>query len=906
MTAKGWAALNRATTIALLAAGTLTLLVFIGAPNHSRLLFSDAQQAVVEQSCPTGSLLCRGFHSLSPVVQQSFSSAAPFASYAFACFLVAVVFLLMRWRFPKAPARQVHMRPAHLLLTFVTLVWVLFTSITLQSNARLIPEPSAQSLPNVSNETLAALQESFGGLEANSCLGSARTSDQGVRYRELKFSCAQSAFAFRILPQLLVFVVFLLEILILGRFLLSLLRAPPNSRINELVFAAGLGACGWIVLLWTLGNVSLLNGAIVWSLVILVPIAAHRHLFYWLRFGIQQSFELDVRRSLLLTILAWILLSTLAFNFLHVIRPIPLGFDDLNSYLMRPRAMAALGSSIYSTSTFQWEYLTALGFVLFGIDSVFGATTAMMINWSAGALAILGIIAFGSMFANDSLEVERKGIHFAGALGTGGLLAACLYYLLPLVNHFSYADMKVDNAVFFFGCLATLALFLYLFRSDAVSGSAEPSERQPLDESDAENRKYAPPKGSSTFSLALAGIFVGFAVALKFTAVMVIAGVVVVLAMVSWLDSKSIRAASKAAAIFLTSAAIGIVPWIVVNVFRYQEALPLPVSTAPKIHDVRFEIPGINSDAEIPSTRTLPPDIDIDTSHPNCQLTDRIEELDRYWGPDRGVDRYSTLPWRTLMNLDVGGYYVTMIPAIGLVPFVLLLTTFWSRRQRWARWLAAFTTILLVLWLFIGNGVPWYGIGALLGLMLGLEYLVFAGEPKLPRMVAGTFVLISIALALSMRLQRFEDERVMLDYALGKQSARALQETLAPNYSTVREMVLQRAADMPERPFLYQVGTFIPYFLADVPHHIGIADNQLGFFYCLYQEGNASLTSRRLRALGFNSMIFDRGTASIEADPNGTLHHKVAAFVEFANDRSADIRAVINDPNGGVAYLLLP
>jgi len=88
--------------------------------------------------------------------------------------------------------------------------------------------------------------------------------------------------------------------------------------------------------------------------------------------------------------------------------------------------------------------------------------------------------------------------------------------------------------------------------------------------------------------------------------------------------------------------------------------------------------------------------------------------------------------------------------------------------------------------------------------------------------------------------------------------------------------------------------------------HLGIADNQLGFFNCLYQERDAPLTLRRMQALGFNSIIFDTRTLSIERDPNGTLHQKVNAFVEFVNDPSVRVQAIVNDPQNGVAFLILP
>jgi hypothetical protein len=55
-------------------------------------------------------------------------------------------------------------------------------------------------------------------------------------------------------------------------------------------------------------------------------------------------------------------------------------------------------------------------------------------------------------------------MHRMLVLGSGpGLLAALLYYALPMVGHFSFADMKIDNAVFFVGTLAVLAVLHALF-----------------------------------------------------------------------------------------------------------------------------------------------------------------------------------------------------------------------------------------------------------------------------------------------------------------------------------------------------------------------------------------------------------------------------------------------------------
>ena len=79
-----------------------------------------------------------------------------------------------------------------------------------------------------------------------------------------------------------------------------------------------------------------------------------------------------------------------------------------------------------------------------------------------------------------------------------------------------------------------------------------------------------------------------------------------------------------------------------------------------------------------------------------------------------------------------------------------------------------------------------------------------------------------------------------------------------------------------------------------------------GRFAAVGLRGDPSLTLRRLQALGFNSLIFDTTTATIEGDPEGSLHRKVEAFLGFVNTPGLGFDVVVNDTEGGVAFLLLP
>jgi hypothetical protein len=258
------------------------------------------------------------------------------------------------------------------------------------------------------------------------------------------------------------------------------------------------------------------------------------------------------------------------------------------------------------------------------------------------------------------------------------------------------------------------------------------------------------------------------------------------------------------------------------------------------------------------------------------------------------------------MNLDAIGYYVTTSPALFLFPLLLLLPFFWMSRGRWLRWLFAGTAFILLEWMFLASGIPWYGIGIFLGLVVGLEALIARSPDILSRSVAGILIVLALFTAFSQRFWQYEIQRNLLEYPFGKITAEALQERTVPHYGKIGGILEQRKQAMPDRPYVYRVGTFIPYFIPRNLEIIGISDHQLDFFNCLFAERDPVLTLHRLKELGFNSIIFDTNTATIERDPSGSLHQKVNAFLEFVNTPSLGLTSSVNDPDGGIAFILLP
>ncbi|KKW43127.1 MAG: hypothetical protein UY90_C0030G0010 [Candidatus Peregrinibacteria bacterium GW2011_GWA2_54_9] len=927
--------------VCLLLWGIYTLLVYLGVPVHGSVLLSGEAQERLKQFCEAEELACRGLFALFPMVGRTFERLRPLMWYGiFSAVIYAALLFWMGVRTGRF-ALQMRLRPWYVAAFFLLALFGIFTTISLGSTEapttsgmqtvplRRIVEPNPQVYRDVGPESLALLQGNFQRLQDAGCLVPDGQFTSAAKQYLISPRCIYGSFISKVLLQVLFISLVLFELLVLGHFLFTLLKLRHESLFVESVLSMALGACAWVVLLWTLAVMGILTATAGWVLIVALPILCYRHVLFWVRAFFRESVPVCQPWHSASVFFVWLLVSYLALNFLNVVRPFPIGWDDLGSYINRPRLMVSYGKFIFSMAPFVWEYLSSLGFLLFGYSSVFGATASMLINWMAGLLAVLTVVAFGTAF-----------------LGRGrGILAAVLYYTLPMVGHFSFADMKIDNAVFMWGALGMLALFLFLF----------PKE---------ESEESAPVR---TFRwLVLCGVFFGFAFATKPTTIMVItaAGAVLMGALFHWYAfigsvllviavfgkrgllgvheilerisgnpdlisqnafvlvalilgismigfgivkrKENIPLALKSIGVLMAAMALSIAPWIVHNNFLMGNIIPRMELGAPNYLTPLMDISGSASAEGHREVRSLPEDLKVDLSDPACTPTGDKEELGRYWGFRQGWGHYLKLPWRLVMNLDSAGYYVTTMPGLLLFPLLLLLPFFWRKENRWVRWLFAGTLFMLLQWTFLARGIPWYGIGTFLGLVIGLEVL-FIKAPDLPsRSVMSVLLCFWLLIVFNNRFWQYDMQKNLFEYPMGKVSYETLRERTIPHYDDIADIVLDRYEKVSDRPYLYRVGTFIPYFIPRNLEIIGAADHQLDLFNCIYQERDPKLTTARLKSLGFNSIIFDTNTATIERNPQGTLHKKVSDFVNYLNNPESGMQIVLNDPGAGVSFILIP
>lgn len=1008
--------------------GGFTFIAYLGVPVHELVYQTQTQVNAIGQTCGTdasvSTYLCSGFESLMPFLKAIFLMGSPFLAYTILSMLAFGAVLLWAGYKTGFFHATIPFRPVTLIGLFCASVWLIGTTFSLgtvynlntpqsemmqDASGQLAPppfrrfiEPTAKVYNAAAPETLAELQNNYQELLDRGCLNDTGLVTRGdAKVYDLSFFCMQESLFARAGAQVVLLLFFLFNLIVLGSFLIVTVLRINIVRLTHLfVFSFGIGALAWVMILWTLSLFGWLHSGPVWVLFLCIPIALFKYSWWWLQRFWDAKWDVEFSLRNVALFLGWLLLTYLALNFLNVVRPFPIGWDDLGSYLNRPRLLASYGSFIPSMSQFQWEYLTSLGFVLFGFDSTIGSTFAMQINWMAGLLSVLSVYIFARTY-----------------FGRGkGILSAMLYYFLPMTGHFSFADMKIDNASFFVTVLAIFAAMTYLF--PVADGETEEPART--------NWKL----------LLLAGLLAGFSFSIKATGVLGIflicscitaeflgslgfVGVVFAgffaLAKFGPLNVKDIlgraalpftvsqthlqlllilvsgaffiaaiirqraalRELSIAAGLFLGGMAIVILPYGVHNMMlagtvSIPAMMGAPDFVSPQVSYLQAdEVAAQHLPATVPM-RSLPPELKLNPSDPACMSSARTEELDRYWGFGKGISHYLALPWRQVMNIDAFGYYVTLMPALLLFILLLLYPSLWDdryeryqiatasvlgvlllhailslfevgwylaainwlavfpggslllgacliiflalpftallwrREYRWLGLLFAGTWVFLMQWAFVANGVAWYGLGMFFGFAIALEALVSFAPDASTRWLMTFFIAMSILVCLLNRLWQFDSQKNLFEYPLGKVSATALRESTIPDYDNIRQSVEARRELMPETPYTYRIGTFISYFIPKNREVFPLADHQMGFFNCINQERNHALTLKRLKALGFNGIIFDTNTQTIEKDPNGSLHQKVQAFTNFVNDSSIGLRIAVNDPGNGIAYILLP
>lgn len=650
----------------------------------------------------------------------------------------------------------------------------------------------------------------------------------------------------------------------LGKFVLQFIRPHESFDLKEFLLSFGMGAVLITFLLFVCGLFGWLRSIPVWGICVLSLVVSYKQLWQCFKafFKSQIHFQgsyVDVR-----IILFFILSIALGHNVLELIRPMPIGFDDLAVYMNIPNLLAGGGILLTGIDAYSWGLFMALGFLLFN-----STTITLFLSFAGGLLAFFGLYVCVQSYC-EQRNMPRSQVY------TYALLAATLFYTLPVIVFQSAKDMKVDLASLFFMLLAFLSFLAW-----REKGHAE------------------------VRSLWLSGIFLGFAFTIKYTALFFIVAMLLYALLIIWKG----RPKNIGITLIVLIICIGVpfAPYGIKNIVDTRQ-ISVQSLRAGKI--------------VAPSIAMNPPLAVLNGEISDLPSTGVHEEQGRYAGFDQGIRKYLSLPFTVTfhplvsgMYVDIGYLFLALIP-LGIIFFIRKpLIEMDSRfRENDNKMLYEILFVGIIYWLMWGlfaKGVIWYGFGGFIFLFLFIVEIIHQLKKEFwtgLRFAANSAIILWLLCTLCLRTANLPFYASFVDplglaYAGGVIDGEGYMKQKIPTYLTIMKIVNGDIdADKNNPPKIYRVGTFIKYFIHQ-NNTLVLDDNQLDIFMSLSRDQDDKKTIARFKNAGFKYMIIDTNTAKIDKTPGRTLKAKYRALTKFIKQNPSGLKVIIDQPENAIMFI---
>jgi hypothetical protein len=552
----------------------------------------------------------------------------------------------------------------------------------------------------------------------------------------------------------------------------------------------------------------------------------------------------------------------LSLNIIDTIAPFPVGFDSLTRYHNTPNLLVHYGQLISGVPIYNFELIISLGQFVVG-----GALWGMQISQWANLMALSLLFVLISKY---------RGWHV-------GLGILALFISLPMVNFLMNIDLKIDLPLLFFSLLA-------------IESTIEWAKQK------------AHPKKAKK-SLLYLGLWLGIAFGIKLTTVNLVIVIFGFMATVLWgsVGLVSVVAAGLVALggmgyllpiessesstqqmilvglVLVACVAFGtlikqgkvkkqllssfvipsgiiillLAPWFVFNGLQAQSVHPKDLLTGSR-----------------EAVRLIPGEFGIDQNA--CVNVFEYDEFELYTGEkDRSLKTTLGILWESSINSKLKNNRITDIGFLflGFAVFTLFAWPEIRKKEPAFRSLSGFTLLYGALWLVSSNGIIWYGMPLLLGLLLIYE--------KAWRTEKWTYVVLAIWLVMSL-LFRFSDtvnQSGKLLYAGGLMDEALYISQVMPGADEMAEVV---NSDESLEKNIYFVGRFLDYYIKENDRRV-FRDPLLNTFVCAFLDDNPQVTLDRLRQKNFGYILLMNDSLNVEANPNGPLHQQFADFRKFAD-----------------------
>ncbi len=407
--------------------------------------------------------------------------------------------------------------------------------------------------------------------------------------------------------------------------------------------------------------------------------------------------------AIISAVLLLILFVLISVNLTNVVRPYPIGWDDLGVYMNYPRIMAQVGNT-GGMGMVLWQTFTAIG------QMFNSAPQAFFLNQMGSLLTIL------ALFFGIRTLIPEKPRYLSLPL-----LASTIFMAMPMVIFQQAKDMKLDPGLF---GISVIALITFLV---ACKENNDRSLRNRL--------------------MFIAGILIGVAFAIKFTSLMLIIGAIAALfyvrmgfagfvgftsifislftalrlwdflnvnypkdrpqellifsvalgafglIMLAWgiyknRGSELIKNLLLPLGLLVVGIAIPLMPWLIKNMVEVGSISKLTISglLSGKSDRIVYDYHTIYSDADLKKIQET-----IAKSAISADGKSQNEDLGRYFGYENGINNYLKLPLNLTNQSNQGGEFTDITYLyLALVPGALLLFGFGS-----IAWLGLYTLFVL-------------------------------------------------------------------------------------------------------------------------------------------------------------------------------------------------------------------
>lgn len=645
----------------------------------------------------------------------------------------------------------------------------------------------------------------------------------------------------------------------LGATALSLKR----TDFTKILQSIGLGMGMMMLALFVLGVLGQFNVIAAWIVTGLIIIASAPKvvpLFKWFK---------KAKTKIIFNKLHWwspiALLSggiIISLNVVDALKPFVNGFDSLNAYQNTPNLLVQYGHLIKGIAAYNFELITSLGHLLF---------SSSMISQS---LTILGaLLAFSMLFILLKKTFD----------GQNAFLLTVLFAIIPMNVFLMNIDLKIDLPLLFFSLLAIHSAVEWYQHRDK-----------------AESKKH----------LILTGIWLGIALGIKYTTMMLVATIFAFFAYATWgflgmtavgfiaisvlirlgpsfvLDSFSAHVDGIILAMLLgIGVVLGIMalarynlkwkqlrPFIITGFILSLVFAPWALKNINESHSLSPTSIMYGKKASLMDHEALGHDLST------CEDASDYNEIDNFLGDFMGNSLLSpaVLLWEATINSKMPNNRISDIGFLFL-GFAVFIFFAWGEVKKEEPKIApvmAFTILYGLFWLLTSRGIIWYGMPVFVGLMV-----VYGKSWKTEKWVYGV---IALWLVMSLFL-RVYSETTQNEYVIsagGMSNESIYTENFVAGAEDISAIINTEEALSQN---VYLVDQFFPYFV-EQNHTRVYKDDFLNQFICLFYDENPEVIIAGMKEAGFGFIVYSDYVVKRIGRENDELQDQFRAFEYFAEN----------------------